>query len=143
MRKFLVICSICRKEFTTSLFSKLLCSKKCENDIVIWKDFYYTSRELERTKQLKELDNEAKRRNVSKASLRPDYPKWKARKAVELALRYGRMVRPSICPLCLNKLKVEAHHSDYSQPLLIEWACRKCHQNLHSGYFKSLPVVPS
>lgn len=47
--------------------------------------------------------------------------------AIEDAIRSGRLLRPSRCPVCGKKKRLDAHHSDYSQPLKVLWRCRKCH----------------
>lgn len=45
------------------------------------------------------------------------------------AIRAGRINREP-CASC-GKSQVEAHHEDYSQPLLIVWLCPDCHRNIH------------
>ena len=60
------------------------------------------------------------------------YPeKYKARKAVECAIRYGKMTPPDTCSICWHDGKIEAHHPDYAKPLEIEWVCRPCHLAIH------------
>jgi hypothetical protein len=34
---------------------------------------------------------------------------------------------PSACERCAKTGRVEKHHPDYSQPLLVEWLCKPCH----------------
>ena len=55
--------------------------------------------------------------------------KYKARQAVESALRSGALKRLP-CEECGSE-KVEAHHPDYSKPLLVRWLCRKHHLFVH------------
>lgn len=60
------------------------------------------------------------------------YPlKAKARKAVTLAIKAGRLNR-SICEdqNCTNQ-KTDAHHDDYSKPLSVRWLCRRHHTQWH------------
>jgi ribosomal protein S27AE len=60
--------------------------------------------------------------------------KWRARKIVDKALRMGILKRPRHCPECGGDgrgLPIEAHHKDYSLPLLIDWLCRRCHAARH------------
>lgn len=57
-----------------------------------------------------------------------DPVKRRARIAVGNALRDGRLVRGA----CVRegedcKGRIEAHHPDYSKPLLVVWACSKHH----------------
>jgi len=58
------------------------------------------------------------------------YPeKVAARAAVARAVRTGALAKQP-CERCGAK-KAEAHHSDYSQPLLVEWLCGVCHREEH------------
>ena len=60
------------------------------------------------------------------AKYRKRYPeKIYARKLVQRLVKEGKIEKPSHC-LCGNS-PVEAHHSDYSKPLEVEWLCNKCH----------------
>lgn len=54
-----------------------------------------------------------------------------ARGQVFYALGCGTLVRPDICEKCGNGGSIEAHHPDYSQPLLVEWLCIPCHKLAH------------
>lgn len=57
--------------------------------------------------------------------------KYKARIAISHATRDGKVVRPNNCESCFAECKPEAHHSDYSKPLDVDWLCKKCHTELH------------
>jgi hypothetical protein len=57
--------------------------------------------------------------------------KIKARKAVQHALRAGKLVRPHRCEGCGLRKKVEAHHPDYKKPLIVKWLCSPCHKQRH------------
>lgn len=50
-----------------------------------------------------------------------------AHRKVFICLRNGS-IKKEKC-VCGSSEKVQAHHSDYSKPLLIKWVCRKCHTN--------------
>lgn len=54
---------------------------------------------------------------------------------VSQARRLGWLT-PQPCRVC-GAAKVEAHHSDYSKPLLITWLCRKCHRRRHASERRS------
>ncbi len=57
------------------------------------------------------------------------YPeKYKARTAVFNAVATGKLKRLP-CEVC--GAKAEAHHEDYSKPLVVQWLCRKHHDAEH------------
>lgn len=53
-----------------------------------------------------------------------------AHRAVAAALRAGTLTRGK-CEVC-GSLRVEAHHDDYSAPLMVRWLCRLHHQQHHA-----------
>lgn len=52
-----------------------------------------------------------------------------ARTITHHAIERGELVRGK-CSVCGNS-KTEAHHQDYTKPLIIEWLCKKCHAAEH------------
>jgi ribosomal protein S27AE len=54
-----------------------------------------------------------------------------ARSLVARAIRRGEIVKPAACPRCERTLQVIAHHSNYAEPLAIEWLCQRCHVAEH------------
>ncbi len=59
----------------------------------------------------------------------------RARRKTRSAIKAGVLIRPVACSKCdamprrrdgLNG--VQAHHTDYSKPLQVEWLCPKCHR---------------
>lgn len=52
-----------------------------------------------------------------------------ARRAVQVAIRAGRLVRQP-CEKC-GADKAHAHHDDYDRPLEVRWLCRKHHDEHH------------
>lgn len=52
--------------------------------------------------------------------------KHKARKAVNNALRSGKLIKKS-CKVCGN-FETTAHHHDYTKPLDVIWLCKQHHQ---------------
>lgn len=58
--------------------------------------------------------------------------------AVGNALRDGRLFKPNRCENCNSSDHIQAHHDDYSQPLVVRWLCRDCHTSLHQQE-RSLP----
>ena len=55
--------------------------------------------------------------------------KWAAHKALSLAIRAGKIVRPSHC--ACGDTNPQAHHDDYSKALEGRWFCSACHAREH------------
>lgn len=55
--------------------------------------------------------------------------KVEAHAQTNAAIRDGDLVRQP-CEQC-GELKVDAHHDDYSKPLVVRWLCRSCHNEHH------------
>lgn len=73
----------------------------------------------------------------SEYSLRPSYAhdtgperrmRLRCRSETTQAIRAGKLVRPTLCDVCGCADEIEAHHEDYSNPLLIWWLCPPCHR---------------
>ena len=61
------------------------------------------------------------------------YPeRIKCRDILYKAKSKGEITSPKVCEKCGNKLKLHAHHKDYSKPLDVTWLCRYCHEEIHS-----------
>lgn len=56
--------------------------------------------------------------------------RYKARTAVGNAIRGGKLAKGP-CEECGATEGVEAHHDDYSQPLVVRWFCPAHHGTLH------------
>ena len=59
--------------------------------------------------------------------------KIKAHNAVKYAIAKGVLIPKLTCERCPSTKSVHAHHADYSQPLSVEWLCRKCHYEEHGA----------
>ncbi len=71
---------------------------------------------------------------VKKARLRArerEPQKYKARNAVSNAIRDGRLRREP-CEICGDE-KSQAHHSDYSKLLEVQWLCFAHHREIEHG----------
>lgn len=60
-----------------------------------------------------------------------DPKKHRAHGLLNNYLAEGCIKKPDFCTLCLSKEKIEAHHPNYDEPLLVVWVCRKCHIAIH------------
>lgn len=62
---------------------------------------------------------------------RKKYPeKAKAHDIVKKAKRRG-ILTPKDCEKCGEKNNIQAHHEDYSKPLIVIWLCVPCHHKVH------------
>ena len=54
--------------------------------------------------------------------------KIKARRAVYVAVRSGRLKKPDKCEVCQEEGKISGHHwHGYENPLDVLWTCPRCH----------------
>ena len=59
---------------------------------------------------------------------RADHPDGaKAHTMANNAQRDGKLVAPELCEGCGLPARLEKHHPDYAQPLLVVWLCKPCH----------------
>ena len=78
-----------------------------------------TQQRAEGKNKPKELDEEAKRKQVS-------------RNAANNAIRDGKIERKTQCERCPSTKNIEKHHPDYDKPLEIVWLCSVCHGLEHT-----------
>lgn len=53
------------------------------------------------------------------------------------ALRRGVIERPARCDACGRNCTPHGHHPDYTEPLIVIWLCRICHQREHEKLAQS------
>ena len=71
------------------------------------------------------------RLKAGKDSWRAKNPgKVKATQVVSNAVRGGKLTKLP-CEVCGSTVSVQAHHDDYSKPLVVRWLCVKHHNELH------------
>jgi hypothetical protein len=56
---------------------------------------------------------------------------WQARNSTQYIISKFN-IRPSVCPICWQQWKIQAHHIDYSEPTKIYFVCFNCHMKIHS-----------
>lgn len=61
-------------------------------------------------------------------SIKKHSHKQHARVELNKAVSRGDVLKPDECPKCsTSEYRLEAHHTDYSKPLEIDWLCSRCH----------------
>jgi ribosomal protein S27AE len=66
--------------------------------------------------------------NLRVKEWRIKYPeRYKAHNKLNNAVRDGKIVKPDHCEICGKPGHIHAHHSDYSDQLLVVWICARCH----------------
>jgi len=53
------------------------------------------------------------------------------RKIYHQAIKDGILIRPLICSKCGSTIRIQGHHVDYEQPLMVVWLCINCHGDEH------------
>lgn len=90
----------------------------------------YACRECYRKKHVKYYrENKEKWIEKSAKSRVKNAHKWKARYLVRSAVKSGGLIKTP-CEICGDE-KVQGHHSDYSQPLKVNWLCKEHHLQVH------------
>jgi hypothetical protein len=80
------------------------------------------------------VEEHKSRRRVASANYRKNNEqKIRARKAVYIEVRAGRL-RPERCLIC-GETDTEAHHHDYGKPLEVYWLCREHHRSVENKGF--------
>lgn len=74
-------------------------------------------------------EGRAKRREQRQAYRKAHPEKYRAHVAVDNALRGGRLTKLP-CEVC-GSVRSHAHHTDYSQPLVVRWLCHAHHSEVH------------
>lgn len=57
--------------------------------------------------------------------------KKKARRKLKSEIEAGRIIRPKKCSTCKKAGRIQAHHSNYKEPLNVKWICSTCHGKEH------------
>lgn len=57
--------------------------------------------------------------------------KTKAGKAINSAIKSGKITKPCVCEQCPSTKRIEGHHDDYALLLVVRWLCSICHNAWH------------
>ena len=140
-----VICKICGQEFESNHSQAKYCPDKCrrlawramwnkyslknkEKRSKSYSEWYKKNKErkIKQTKKYKKTERGKLSTKRASINARLKYPeKYQARQEVLKALRKGTLIKKP-CEVC-GKLKVQAHHEDYSKPLDVKWLCEDHH----------------
>jgi hypothetical protein len=85
----------------------------------------------------------ARTQNASIKAYKKRFPnKLAAHRYVELAVKFGHLVRPEKCDVCSAGTNIQAHHHDYDKPLEVQWLCSVCHGLQHRRPRKKMLIEP-
>ena len=59
--------------------------------------------------------------------------KRNAQHRLQRAVKAGKLTRPNHCERCSIPGRIDAHHTDYSKPLDVQWLCTSCHMTEHKN----------
>jgi hypothetical protein len=90
--------------------------------------------EVRRASQRRRYARERQRLGRNRPSKIATPEQRRAHAAVERAINRGEINRPAACEQCGGTdSPIQGHHTDYSQPLVVEWLCARCHGRLHQA----------
>jgi hypothetical protein len=88
-------------------------------------------RDMNKVRRQRHAANFARLRRHLDLSLDPDKPRRlrtrSARYAAALAEQLGLLERPARCSWCRRRKRLERHHWDYDEPLVVTYLCPDCH----------------
>lgn len=154
-------CKFCNNKFEVKNIKKKFCSRNCrfnfwksnnENKIKEYKKDYNSKyflknkeKELKRTKKYR-LENEKSYRNTKKNYINKNREKireYRSKYMKKYRLNNKEKIKAhnianykikyifDNCELCKKRIATEKHHSDYLQPLKVEFLCSSCHHKIH------------
>ena len=131
-------CKICKKVFPLILKNwkknkEGYWSSYCRKCIKL-NDRIYSRKYRELNPDWKKLDNKRNKELINRLikKYNKKYPeRIKAQSKIQNAILRGKLKRQP-CVIC-KKLKVDAHHPDYTKPLEVIWLCHKHHKQLHAN----------
>lgn len=100
----------------------------------------YDTKRFQEDPRVRERHSRYRKTEAGKAALKRGHDRWvsdnpekrAAHNALNNAVRDGIVEKPDACQCCgAIGLRIEAHHDDYSRPLVVRWMCRACHLSEH------------
>jgi hypothetical protein len=112
-------CRTCGKQTINS--HRVYCSAECKIKANTKKkdDYYYELLKLNEVYQLSTIKNSTQKYKLY------------AYRTIQKYMKEGKIKRMP-CIVCGN-IKGEAHHTDYTKPLIVYWLCRTHHVIVHKG----------
>lgn len=78
--------------------------------------------------------NKEKKRSYQEKWRKSNLKQKAANAYLQIQVREGYIVKPKSCTKCLKECVTEAHHEDYSKPLVVKWYCHRCHMKQHRKF---------
>lgn len=142
------ICPFCKKEFETRYKRKKYCSQRCcldnwrtvniEHFNELIRNAPSTKRRVQWEKEHREIMNAKQReyRKKNRERLRIRENKWNKNNREKVNAKrkaqYNiKIPNGQLCEVCNERLAVNRHHPDYTQPLLVKFLCKRCHNKIH------------
>lgn len=90
---------------------------------------------IEHKEELRIYQREYRKTNKAKENEKlykaKENEKVKCRDKLRLAVRRGKIIKPTSCSICgKTDCIIDGHHKDYNKPLKVIWCCRFCHKKL-------------
>ncbi len=98
----------------------------------------YSCRECSTSRHRKWLVTPAGRASSRKATRKSEAKhilKRNARAIFHYHKKVGNIIKPAHCEMC-SETDIQAHHTDYSYPLMVQWLCIKHHAAQHRKKIK-------
>jgi len=123
-------CKECTKKDVRYNYNKDLNLSRQRN-----RDRWYANVEENRRRERMYRTKNKEQRMVKKVEYTREYRKihpemYRAHKLVQSAVASGKLLAGP-CAVCRTRGRIEAHHSDYSQPLNVVWLCSVHHKQAH------------
>lgn len=128
--KYPKICVGCKKPFTSKHRDTEYCSKKCKDKVwrnqhltyaIDWLKAHPEHKIKQKMKEIRQVRNEYKKKWYSQNKT----------KFIAETIAEKNTYLQSSCEICGGTSKLERHHPDYSEPLVVVTVCKPCHNNIH------------